>query len=240
MIRNLAPALDSIAELSELWSVGGNLNYTERVPDSAELFSDGAHHATESYEIGNPALAKETARGFELLVRRTSGKVTGQLTGFYTKFNDYIFLEETPGVERSPDGATPPTAGMEELPEKRYQAAKAKFYGLEVEVDWLAIENPGWSLLLSAYGDTLRATNESEGTNLPRIAPARLGVGFEVEQGKLDYGMRLTRSFKQDDVAVHGSIVKKQPLPILCSMPLPPTMLIWEIPWANCSSRVTT
>ena len=189
--------------LSELWSFGGNLNYTERVPDSAELFSDGAHHATESFEIGNSALGKETARGLEILVRRTSGKVTGQLTGFYTKFNDYIFLEET-GVERDPDGNTPPAAGKEELPEKKYESAKAKFYGLEIEVDWLALENPGWSLLLSAYGDTLRATNESEGTNLPRIAPARLGVGFEVQQGKLDYGMRLTRSFKQDDVAVHG------------------------------------
>jgi iron complex outermembrane recepter protein len=117
--------------LSELWSVGGNLNYTERVPDSAELFSDGAHHATESYEIGNPALGKETARGLEILVRRTSGKVTGQLTGFYTKFNNYIFLEETsPEVERSPDGRNPPTTGMEGLPEKRYLAAKAKFYGL--------------------------------------------------------------------------------------------------------------
>ena len=78
--------------LSELWSFGGNLNYTERVPDSAELFSDGAHHATESFEIGNSALGKETARGLEILVRRTSGKVTGQLTGFYTKFNDYIFF----------------------------------------------------------------------------------------------------------------------------------------------------
>tara|TARA_B100001057_G_scaffold365823_1_gene368990 strand:- start:1752 stop:3836 length:2085 start_codon:yes stop_codon:yes gene_type:complete len=190
--------------LSELWSFGGNLNYTERVPDSAELFSDGAHHATESYEIGTSTLAKETARGVELLVRRTSGKVTGQLTGFYTKFNDYVFLEET-GVERDPDGNTPPAAGKEELPEKVYEAAKAKFYGLEMEVDWLALETPGWSMLLSAYGDMLRATNESEGTNLPRIAPARLGVGFEVQQGKLDYGLRLTRSMKQDKVAVHGA-----------------------------------
>ena len=190
--------------LNELWSVGGNLNYTERVPDSAELFSDGAHHATESYEIGNPALAKETARGVELLVRRTSGKVTGQLSGFYTKFNNYIFLEET-GVERDPDGNTPPAAGEEELPEKVYEAAKAKFYGLEMEVDWLAFETPGWSMLLSAYGDMIRATNESEGTNLPRIAPARLGVGFEVQQGKLDYGLRLTRSMKQGKVAVHGA-----------------------------------
>ena len=46
-------------ELNELWSYGGNLNYSERIPDSAELFSDGAHHATESFEIGNSALGKE-------------------------------------------------------------------------------------------------------------------------------------------------------------------------------------
>jgi iron complex outermembrane receptor protein len=189
--------------LSELWSLGGNLNYSERIPDSAELFSDGAHHATESFEIGNSALGKETARGIEVILRRTSGTLTGQLTGFYTKFNDYIFLEET-GVERDSDGNTPPAAGKEELPEKVYEAAKAKFYGLEIEVDWLAIENPGWALLLSVYGDTLRATNESEGTNLPRIAPARLGLGFEVQQEKLDYGMRFTRSMKQDKVSVHS------------------------------------
>ena len=190
-------------ELNELWSYGGNLNYSERVPDSAELFSDGVHHATESFEIGNSALGKETARGVEVLVRRTSGKITGQLTGFYTKFNDYIYLEET-GVERDPDGNSPPAAGQEELPEKKYEAAKAKFYGLEIEVDWLALENEGWSLLLSAYGDTLRGTNESEGTNLPRIAPARIGLGFEVQQDRLDYGMRLTRSMKQDKVSSHG------------------------------------
>ena len=189
--------------VNELWSYGGNFNYSERIPDSAELFSDGAHHATESFEIGNSLLGKETARGVEVLVRRTSGKITGQLTGFYTKFNDYIFLEET-GVERDSDGNSPPAAGEEELPEKKYESAKAKFYGLEIEVDWLALENEGWSLLLSAYGDTLRGTNESEGTNLPRIAPARIGVGFEVQQDKFDYGMRLHRSMKQDKVAVHG------------------------------------
>ena len=49
----------------------------------------------------------------------------------------------------------------------------------------------------------LRATNETEGGNLPRIAPARLGLGFEVQQGKLDYGANLTRSFKQDKLGHH-------------------------------------
>ena len=60
MILRLSASLGFNRILSELWSLGGNLNYTERVPDSAELFSDGAHHATESFEIGNSALGKET------------------------------------------------------------------------------------------------------------------------------------------------------------------------------------
>jgi len=193
--------------LNELWNLSGNLNYSERTPDSAELYSDGAHHATESYEIGSPGLDTEKARGVEIVLRRTSGKVTGQISGFYTKFNNYVFLEDT-GVERDEDGNLEPAggfpAGTEELPERKYESAKAKFYGLEMELDWLALENPGWSLLVSAFGDTVRAQNKTEGTHLPRIAPARLGVGFEIQQEKLDFGMDLKRSFKQDKISVHA------------------------------------
>ena len=61
-------------DLSELWNVSGNVNYSERTPDSAELYSDGAHHATESYEIGNPNLDNETAVGVEIIVRKNSWK----------------------------------------------------------------------------------------------------------------------------------------------------------------------
>lgn len=194
-------------DLNELWNLSANLNYSERIPDSAELYSDGAHHATESYEIGNPALDIETAVGVEAVLRRTVGKVTGQLSGFYTRFNDYAFLEDT-GVERDEDGNLEPVggfpAGTEELPERKYESAKADFYGLEMEINWLAVENPGWSLLLSAYGDTLRGKNETEGNNLPRISPARVGFGFEVEQEKLNYGMDIRRTLKQDKISEHA------------------------------------
>ena len=33
---------------------------------------------------------------------------------------------------------------------------------------------------------------------MPRIPASRLGIGFEVMQEKLDFGMKLTRSLKQD------------------------------------------
>ena len=190
-------------DLSELWNISGNLNYSERLPDTAELYSDGAHHATESYEVGNPNLDTESAVGVEIILRKTVGKVTGQFSAFHTKFDDYIFLEET-GLERDPEGNSPPGAGEEELPEKEYEAIDAEFQGIEVEVDWLAMENPGWDLLLSAYGDIIRGKNKTEGGHLARIPAARLGLGFEIQREKMDFGIKLTRSLKQDRVAEHG------------------------------------
>ena len=215
-------------DLSDLWNVSGNINYSERLPDTAELFSDGAHHATESYEIGNPNLKNESAVGVEIIVRKTVGKVTGQFSAFHTKFNDYIFLEEKSDVRDSEgnlkndivypeldgDDGIPDTgdanereagfpAGTEGLPVKEYEGIDAQFQGIEVEIDWLAMENPGWDLLLSAYGDVIRGKNKSEGGNLARIPAARLGAGFEVQKEKLDFGMKFTRSLKQDRVAVH-------------------------------------
>jgi len=38
---------------------------------------------------------------------------------------------------------------------------------------------------------------------LPRIPASRLGFGFEVMQEKLDFGLKLTRSLKQDDLGHH-------------------------------------
>jgi len=205
-------------DLSELWNISGNLSYSERIPDTAELFSDGAHHATESYEIGNKNLATESAVGVEVILRKTVGKVTGQFSAFHTKFNDYIFLEDAEMVRDAEgnlgdlpgnDGQLGTeddefSSGAEGLPVKEYEGIDAEFQGIELEVDWLALENPGWDLLMSAYGDVIRGKNKSEGGNLARIPAARIGFGFEVQQEKLDFGMRLTRSLKQDKVAAHG------------------------------------
>ena len=196
-------------DLSELWNLSGNVSYSERTPDTAELYSDGAHHATEAYEIGNPNLENESAVGVEIVVRKTVGKVTGQFSAFHTKYNDYIFLEHTEN-ERDSEGILANTTnysasdgfptGTEGLEEKAYEAVDAEFQGIEFEIDWLAMENPGWDLLLSFYWDTLRGENKTEGGNLPRIPAARLGFGFEVMQEKLDFGLKLTRSMEQDNL----------------------------------------
>ncbi len=181
-------------QLGEEWTLSGNLNYSERTPETAELYSFGPHHGTESFDIGNPALKEETATGVEVILRRNIGKVTGQLSVFHTQFDNYVFLEAN-GKERPVHG--------EDMREMEYKGAKAEFRGMEAEIDWLAMENEGWSLLLSAYGDMVRGKNETEGTHLPRIPAARLGVGFEIQADKLTFGMDLHHAFKQDKIPVH-------------------------------------
>ncbi|MBG29262.1 MAG: hypothetical protein CMI31_04580 [Opitutae bacterium] len=187
-------------DLSDVWSLGGNLNYSERMPDAAELYSDGAHHATEAFEIGNSSLDDESAVGFELILRRSTEKVSAQVVGFHTRYSDYIYLSDT-GGERDGDGNKPPAAGEEALTERLYKGVSAKFYGIEAEVDWLAMENADWSLVLSAQGDLVRARNTTDNANLPRTPPVTLGLGFDILGDKLNFGMNLTRAMKQDDLA---------------------------------------
>ena len=184
-------------ELNEAWNFSSNVNYTERLPDTAELYSYGAHHATHAFEVGDPNLDKESAVGIEFILRKTVGNVTGQISAFHTEFDNYIFTEAT-GREHEGEEAG------HHLPEMQYVAVDAEFQGIEAEVDWLALENPGWSLLLSAYGDVLSGKNKSENTYLPRIAPARLGLGFEVQADKITFGLDVTRVFKQSKIPVHA------------------------------------
>ena len=113
-------------ELSEGWNFSSNISYSERIPDTAELYSYGPHHATEAFEIGNPSLDKETAIGIEVILRRTMGDFTGQLSAFHTKFDDYVYLEAT-GGEQLVEG--------EHMMEMQYEAVEAEFQGLEAEID---------------------------------------------------------------------------------------------------------
>jgi len=112
--------------------------------------------------------------------------------------------EKDPESFRDSEGNTVPETDDHALPEKEYEAVDAEFHGFEFEIDWLAMQNQGWDLLLSAYGDMVRGKNKTEGANLPRIPAARIGFGFEVQQEKLDFGMKLLRSLKQDKITGHG------------------------------------
>lgn len=173
------------------WSISGNFNYTEREPETAELFSDGPHLATGAFEVGNPSLDKEIAYGFEAILRRTESAVTGELAAFYTNFDNYIFLADT-GVVDFED---------ETLVERTYQAVSAEFYGLEAEVGWSILVTDDWAIDLRNFGDVIWAKNTSDGTDLPRTPPWRIGTGLDVRYRNFSFNTNLVHTGEQSKTA---------------------------------------
>ena len=184
----------------EKWSIGLNLNYTEREPETAELFSDGPHLATGAFEIGNPSLDKEVAYGIEAVLRRTEGPFTGAFSAFYTHFDDFVFLADT-GNEVNEDGNTP-GVNEEALAERAYQAVSAEFFGLEAEVEWSVLEKEDWTVDLRGFGDVIWAKNISDNSDLPRTPPWRIGTGVNVQYRDFSVFTDATHTGEQRKTAI--------------------------------------
>jgi iron complex outermembrane receptor protein len=157
------------------YSIGLSLSRTERLPNAQELFADGPHAATRAYEIGDPNLGKEKAWSADLVLRKRTGRVTGQLSIFANRFERYIYEERT---DQEIDG----------LPVYRFVARDAEFTGGEVEAVFHAHETEGIQVDFKVMADTVRATNTTTDQPLPRITPNRFGLGFEVRSGDLSFG----------------------------------------------------
>jgi iron complex outermembrane receptor protein len=183
------------------YSLGLSLAYSQRLPAAVELFSNGPHGGTGSYEIGTTGLDHENSLGLDLTLRKRAGFVTGSAGVFVHQIDNFIF--EQRDERRYFDDASgdllnyPVPAGDEYLPIYQFVARDALFYGAEAEVQFHLIDAPGQRLHLSLLGDLVRAEQTTDDQALPRIPPARLGLGLGYEHGRWSLGTEVRHSFKQ-------------------------------------------
>jgi iron complex outermembrane receptor protein len=143
-------------------------NYTSsyRAPALEELYNRGPHLGNLAYEIGNPDLVRERGHGFELSFRHRGTRARVEITGFYNRMNDFVYLAPTGGEE---DG----------LIEAQYDQADARYLGAEARAD-IGLTRAVWlNLGFDAVDAQLRASN----TPLPRIPPVRGRVGLQITKG---------------------------------------------------------
>ncbi len=150
---------------------GLTLARTERAPTDAELFSDGAHLATASYEIGDPGLGKETALTVEATLRWRAGPFDLEVNAFHAGFDDFVALLSE-GVVEEESG----------LPLYVFTPADASLYGGEATAHAHLLDRDGYALTLDAGVDLVRGELD-EGGALPRIPPRTWTLGAE---GRLD------------------------------------------------------
>lgn len=171
--------------------VGANLSRTERAPSAEELFSNGVHIATQSFERGNPRLKKEKALGVEGFVRVERDRFEVNATAFATWFDDFIFQADTGEVDEE-----------SELPVFQYFQRGARFYGFELEASAKLFEAGGFSFVADGVADYVRATLDDTGP-VPRIPPLRLLGGIEAQSGKLDGRLEVEWVKDQHRTAAH-------------------------------------
>lgn len=179
--------------------------YVERAPKPAELFSRGGHDATSTFDLGNPNLKTEVAKSVEVGIRRAEGPLRFELTGYYTKFDQFIFRRLTGNTCEDVACVAPgDPAGPLELNQAIYSQANATFRGAEFKFQWDAL--PMWGGFWGVDGqyDIVRATFDNGGANVPRIPPQRLGGGLYFRNAEWFGRVSLLHAFSQYNIAPIG------------------------------------
>jgi iron complex outermembrane recepter protein len=178
-------------DASDLLTLSGSVSRSVKLPNTEELFSNGPHHATQAFEIGNPDLEPETARGLDLTVHLHGERVRGSVSGFATGFSRYIHEVATGNQQ---DG----------LDEYAFVQGDARFIGFEVEGEVDVVEgDPSANaphLSVDVMADLVRAKLIDADQPLPLIPAARLGAGLNYRQGPFVVRGSVRRTLEQDRV----------------------------------------
>ena len=177
-------------ELFEKITTRINMASGFRAPNLAELTSNGVHHGTNRFEVGNSDLANEKNIQLDIALEYKTAHIELFVNGFYNHLDDYIYLTPTGTIE---DGA----------PVFEYTQNNAKLFGGEFgfhlhphPIDWLHLES-SFELVIG---------KQQSGAYLPMI-PAntfknKISTEFKISNWlKKGYtNLTLTTSMKQGNV----------------------------------------
>jgi iron complex outermembrane receptor protein len=136
-----------------------------RNPNLAELSSNGVHHGTNRYEIGNGNLSTEQNIEFDISSHYHTEHTTIDLAGFFNNISNYIFITPTDSI-------------IDSVSVFEYTQSDARLFGGEFTldihphpIDWLHFE--------TKYGIVIG--QKSDGSHLPLIPAGKLTLSARAE-----------------------------------------------------------
>lgn len=181
-------------------SISFAVTRSQRAPQVQELYFNGPHDATRSFELGDPNLTMETSYNIDLGYRLETDWASGQLNLFQNWVDDYIFQQQLAEVfnEDSGEFEAVCTAPGACLPILESQQAAASFMGFEGNVRFPLMENDFGVADLTLFSDYTRG-QFVQGGNVPRMPPLRYGFQFDyAPDDAWSAYVRLTRGEKQE------------------------------------------
>ncbi|PRD22418.1 UNVERIFIED_CONTAM: TonB-dependent receptor [Trichonephila clavipes] len=159
-------------------------SHQERLPLAQELYADGGHFATNTYELGNDQLGKEKSNNVELGFHFDNDKFDYHVHVYHNWFDDYIYAQT---LDRYKDFRL-----------VQYTQDKARFYGAEAEANYQISS----IYKLGVFGDYVRGKIDNE--NAPRVPAGRLGTKVNADFGDGFSGSaEYYHVFQQDKIAAY-------------------------------------
>ena len=174
-------------EFAPGWRAGLSMSHSERAPSIDELFANGPHGGSQSFEVGNPDLKPEKSNSIELSLHRTTGPVHLTANAFYSRFSNFIFQAPTGEIE-------------DDLPVLEFRQGRADYYGFEIQSDARLGRALGVDWRAEAQADYVRSTVRGFGP-APLIPPLRVLAALAGSRGQVDGRVEIERAFAHDRTA---------------------------------------
>ena len=188
---SFSSSIGLVGPANENLTLSAMLDFSSRAPTTEELYSNGPHLATSTFEIGDPNLDEESVLALTLSAGYANRIVELDASIYFMQFDDYIY-EIANGEE------------MDELPVVLWQQADATFAGANLK-GLVHLANIGsGDLDLNFLFDIVRgelddAVNNND--NLPRIPAARAGLGLSWKNDVWETSIDILSVDNQDRVA---------------------------------------
>jgi iron complex outermembrane receptor protein len=182
-------SLGASLKLRDTWSLAGTLGRAWRPPNVNERFSQGVHHGTAQYEIGDTSLVPERSFNADLTLRHLGARSRLEVSAYSNHIDDYIFLRPR----------QPVTSARGAYPAYNYAHTDARIQGVEITGQ---VDPVTW---LSLYGNlnALRGTDLPTGYSLYDMPADRLTTSARF------FGPS-ARSVQSPYVELGATIVRKQ------------------------------
>lgn len=209
----ISASLGAVWDYQPGYNLGVSFAFSQRAPSASELFSNGAHIGTNTYEVGalydihveddeihielgDQKVNVETSYNADITWRKFEGDFGFVVSAFYNQINDYYFQYNT-GLyaEAHGDHFDISADDDEGLPIYKYTQEDARLYGFESEFVYQINDQ----FKTTVFADYINA-KLVDGDYLPRTPPMRVGAHLDYQHDKYSAKLSIGHYFDQKDV----------------------------------------
>lgn len=185
----------------------------QRAPSPEELYAQGPHVATSTFERGLSDASIESANNFEIGFDHHAERWHWSANVYYEYFQNYLYLDELDQGLAADGSGTPASDGEADRVDEEgafdphgelllvdYRQHDARFWGYEAEAQYELLRGAPLDLALRLFTDGVRG-ELSNGDNLPRITPRRYGLGLDAAHGAIHGNLDYTRVDSADHLS---------------------------------------